>query len=156
MISFTNETTYRAYWQNLALTVDGIDAFKYGDQDAKNNSARSGSNAGYTLWVDPLPVISGEGEVDGLCGTALCEFVIKTPSNTKKDTLIQQETKKAACSALIIAVFKQIKADFNTGNMGTIPELARLKFGTTDPIVLGGTTFVACAAELPFTIPLDL
>ncbi|MCO6367857.1 hypothetical protein GBO34_00830 [Roseivirga pacifica] len=157
MISFTNETTYRTYWDNLAQVIPSLSGFKYGDGEIRSASARSNFSSEPTLWVDPLPPIKGQGQMDGITGEAISTFVVMIPSSTKHDLLEAQETKKAQCSAIVMDIFKRIKDDFQSGDIyGSEPQFGRLQFGTTDPIAIGGGTFVGCAAELPFTIPLEL
>ncbi|GHE65023.1 hypothetical protein [Roseivirga thermotolerans] len=156
MISFTNETTYRDYWQTVAESIEAITSFRYGDQEQKNFAARTAMGTGIILWVDPLPVISGEGEMDGLCGRAVVNFAVMQVSG-KNDTHLEKESKRAACSGLVMDVFKKLKADFLSGTTyGNQPDFSKLKFGSADDEIIGSTPFVGSAAEIPFILPLEL
>ncbi|NVJ47282.1 MAG: hypothetical protein HWE07_09145 [Cytophagia bacterium] len=156
MISFTNETTYRSYWQAVAESLEAITSFKYGDQEQKNIAARTAMGTGTILWVDPLPVINGQGEMDGITGRAVVNFAIMQASG-KNDNYPAKEAKRATCSGLVMDVFKKLKADFISGTIyGNEPDFSKLKFGSSDDEVIGGTTFVGCAAEIPFIIPIEL
>lgn len=156
MISFTNETTYRDYWQAVAESIEAITSFKYGDQEQKNFAARTSMGTGIILWVDPLPVISGEGELDGICGRAEVAFAVMQSSG-KNDTHLQKEAKRSTCSGIVIDVFKKLKADFLSGETyGNEPKFSQLKMGTAEDQPIGATPFVGCTAEIPFIIPLEL
>ena len=158
MIDFYNETSYREYFSNLASEMAGISAFKYGDKDAKAISARSDISEGATLWLDYMPLISGSGEHDHVVGEITASFVVMKPASDRHDTEEEQEQKKAECTALVLEIFRKVRADWDAGTLGYVnePRFNRLKFGSTDPISFGSSMFAGCAAELPFIIPLNI
>jgi hypothetical protein len=154
MIDFTDESTFRAYFEGLASGHVDINEFIYGDEQAAQN-ARSGSAGPFILWLDYYPPIQGRGEHDNYVGEVIANFTIMSPSSTRNSTPEEKQNIYNACEAIVRQVIAKVLKDYRESITSYGNHVERFKLGQLDDITHGSTTYVGCGCELVFVVPQD-